>query len=122
MTHDFYAHPGPMTSVSPHDVSSLPTDAAKLSRIIQGLVIHEYMAPAYGVTVSPDRSVESHLRHAEELLDRIFALDPSPLTVARPPERRLVGVCHHFSLLFVALMRAHGIPARYRQGFGTYFN
>jgi hypothetical protein len=40
------------------------------------------------------------------MLDRIFELDASPLTVARPPEKRLVGVCHHFSLLFVAMMRA----------------
>ncbi|HZS61750.1 MAG TPA: transglutaminase-like domain-containing protein, partial [Gemmatimonadaceae bacterium] len=93
-----------------------------MSQIVQGLVIHQYMASAYGVTVSEARSAESHIRHVDEMLDRIFAIDPSPLTVARPPEKRLVGVCHHFSLLFVAMLRAHGIPARYRQGFGTYFN
>lgn len=122
MTHDFYAQTGPMTSPGAHDLFPLPRDPASLSRIIQGLVIHEFMAPAYGVTVSPERASESHIRHVDEMLDRIFELDPSPLTVARPPERRLVGVCHHFSLLFVAMLRAQGIPARYRQGFGTYFN
>ena len=122
MTHEFYAQPGPMTGSGLHHLGSLPTDVATLSRIIQGLVIHEFMAPAYGVSVSPERSAESHVRHVDELLDRIVEIDPSPLTVARPPERRLVGVCHHFALLFVATLRAHGIPARYRQGFGTYFN
>lgn len=122
MTHDFYTHPGPMTSAGSHDLSVLPRDVASLATIVQGLVIHQYMARAYGVTVSEERQAESHIRHVDEMLDRIFEIDPSPLTVARPPEKRLVGVCHHFSLLFVAMLRAHGIPARYRQGFGTYFN
>jgi hypothetical protein len=122
MTHDFYTHPAPMTSSGAHDLTDLPTDVESLARIIQGLVIHEFMAPAYGVTVSPERASESHIRHVDDMLDRIFEIDPSPLTVARPPEKRLVGVCHHFSLLFVAMLRAHGLPARYRQGFGTYFN
>jgi transglutaminase superfamily protein len=34
----------------------------------------------------------------------------------------VVGVCHHFALLLTALLRAKGIPARYRCGFGAYFN
>ena len=122
MTHDFYAQPGPMTSTGSHDLSTLPRDVASLAKIVQGLVIHQYMAKAYGVTVSEAQTAESHIRHVDEMLDRILDIDPSPLTVARPPEKRLVGVCHHFSLLFVAMLRAHGIPARYRQGFGTYFN
>ncbi|HTA72910.1 MAG TPA: transglutaminase domain-containing protein [Gemmatimonadaceae bacterium] len=122
MTRAFYAQPGPMTSAGAHDLSRAPKNPADLARMLHGLVIHEFMAPAYGVTVPPERASESHIRHVDEMLDRIFELDPSPLTVARPPEKRLVGVCHHFALLFVAMMRAHGMPARYRQGFGTYFN
>jgi len=122
MMSDFYAQPGRMTSVGAHDLTRAPRHPADVARMIQGLVIHEFMASAYGVTVSAERASESHIRRVDEMLDRIFALDPSPLAVARPPERRLVGVCHHFSLLFVAVMRAHGMPARYRQGFGTYFN
>ena len=122
MTNEFYARPGPMTSPWAHDLTDIPGDIASLAQIVQGLVIHQYMAAAYGVTVSPERLSEAHIRHVDEMLDRIFEIDPSPLTVARPPEKRLVGVCHHYSLLFVAVLRAHGIPARYRQGFGTYFN
>jgi hypothetical protein len=122
MTHAFYAQPGPMTSAGAHDLSRAPKNPADLARMLHGLVIHEFMAPAYGVTVSAERANESHIRHVGEMLDRIFELDASPLTVARPPEKRLVGVCHHFSLLFVAMMREHGMPVRYRQGFGTYFN
>lgn len=117
MTHDFYARPGAMTSMP-----AIAGDVASLATIIQGLVIHEYMAKAYGVTVPDSRRAESHIRYVDEMLERLFELDPSPLTVARPPGKRLVGVCHHFALLLVAMLRAQGMPARYRQGFGTYFN
>ena len=48
--------------------------------------------------------------------------EPRPLTVARPPEKRLVGVCHHFMVLLLAMPRAKSIPTRGRRGFGTYFN
>lgn len=113
MTHAFYAQPGPITSTGAHDLSRAPKHPADIARMIQGLVIHEFMAPAYGVTVSAERVNESHIRHVAEMLDGIFALDPSPLTVARPPEKRLVGVCHHFSLLFVAMMREHGMPVHW---------
>jgi hypothetical protein len=35
---------------------------------------------------------------------------------------RLVGVCRHFTVLLVAMLRAAGVPARARCGFGAYFN
>ena len=56
------------------------------------------------------------------MIDRILTLDDRPLTVARPPERRLVGVCRHFMVLLLAMLRAKGIAARGRCGFGAYFN
>jgi len=34
---------------------------------------------------------------------------------------RLIVVCRHFTVLFAALLRETGIPARGRCGFGTYF-
>jgi len=56
------------------------------------------------------------------MIDQIFALDHRPLTVPRPPERRLLGVCRHFMVLLLAMLRAKRIPARGRCGFGAYFN
>jgi transglutaminase-like putative cysteine protease len=44
------------------------------------------------------------------------------ISTARPPQKRLVGVCHHPMLLLVAMLRAQGVPARARSGFGSYFN
>jgi hypothetical protein len=43
------------------------------------------------------------------------------LTVARPPEQRLVGNCRNFSVLLCAILRHQGLPARARCGFGAYF-
>ncbi len=103
-------------------LQNLPGDVAVLTEIVQGLAIHEYAASHYGVTVPEARKHESHLRPVEAILSEILALDGRPLTDARPPEKRVVGVCHHFALLLVAMLRTHGIPARYRSGFGSYFN
>jgi hypothetical protein len=89
--------------------------------VLQGLQIHEYMAAAYGFEVPEERRAESQLRPVSAMLERLRALDDRAVAIARPPERRLVGVCRHFTLLLVALLRARGIPARARVGFGTYF-
>ena len=56
------------------------------------------------------------------MLERLLAVDGQPLPVARPVEARLVGVCRHFTVLLVTMLRAQGVPARARCGFGSYFN
>ena len=122
---DFYARPGVMTSGDAHAslLDELPRDVAALARIVQGLALHEYVASSlYGVTIPDKRKSETHIRPVEKMLDRLLAIDPRPLSVARPPEKRLAGVCHHFALLLVAMLRAKAVPARARCGFGAYFN
>lgn len=122
---DFYAHPGVMTDAGEYAVmlDALPNDVAALVRIVQGLALHEFVAsPLYGVTVPEERRSESHIRRLNQMLQRLLAIDAQPLTVARPADKRLVGVCHHFMKFFVAMLRAKGIPARARWGFGSYFN
>jgi Transglutaminase-like superfamily len=49
------------------------------------------------------------------------AHDARPLGEARAPGERQVGVCRHFTLLHVAMLRRAGIRARARCGFGAYF-
>ena len=121
----FYAHAGPMTAPGMYAevLEGLPDDVASLVRIVQGLAIHEFVASEfYGVTIPEERRAESHILPVEQMLDRIMALDAAPLTVSRPPERRLVGVCRHFMVVLLAMLRAKRIPARGRCGFGAYFN
>lgn len=122
---DFYTLPTAMTSGGKYSgmLDKLPNDVGALVSIIQGLAIHEYVASSfYGVVLPEQRKSESHIRPLEGMLDRLFAIDDRPLTVARPPAKRLVGACHHFMLLLVAMLRAKDVPARGRCGFGSYFN
>jgi hypothetical protein len=121
---DFYREPGLLTTSDRHAdaLAALPADVGALARIVQGLAVHQYAAAHYDVTLSEERAAESHIRSVAGMLDRLFEIDPKPLTVARPATKRLVGVCHHFMLLMTAMLRAKGIPARGRCGFGSYFN
>jgi hypothetical protein len=123
--HAYYARPGAMTTASKYAAAlqTLPDDLGGLVRVIQGVVLHEYVAEDfYGFRVPEERKSESHIRPAEQLLDRILTLDPRPFPVTSPVDRRLIGVCRHFAVLLAAVLRAKKIPARVRCGFGTYFN
>lgn len=122
---DFYKFPGPMTSGGKYAAAleKLPSDPAALVAVVQNLVVHEFAASDfYGFVIPEKRKPESHIRQAEKMLDRILALDNDPLVVPREVENRLVGVCHHFVVLLTAMLRAKGVPARARFGFGAYFN
>ena len=99
----------------------LPKDPAALAGVVQGLLIHEHIAGAYGVKLSDAKHAEAHVRPAEEIVREILAHDPRPLSQARAPAERQVGVCRHFSLLHVSMLRRAGLRARARCGFGAYF-
>lgn len=121
---DFYREASDLTSAGSlaRLFDPLPANARSLGRIVQGLVLHKYMAAAYGVQLPASREDESHIRHVEEMLDQILAYDNCSLSIARTAEKRLAGVCGHFTVLLVAMLRHKGIPARERAGFGAYFN
>ena len=119
----YYAMPGPFTDLSAHDarVRELPRTLPELCQVIQGLIVHPFHAELYGLAPNALRHDEVQIRSASAMLDRILALDPSPLSRPRPPERRFVGNCRHFTVLLCAFLRAHGASARARCGFGAYF-
>lgn len=121
---DYYRHPGPMTSAGRHaDVlQSHPGDIEDLAKVVQGVLLHEHWAPAYGQVLSDQRRSDTHLRPAAAMLDRAVVASSEPVHVTRGLEERIVGTCRNFSVLMVALLRAHGIPARARCGFATYFD
>jgi hypothetical protein len=122
---EYYSRPGIMTSAGRYaaTLTGLPHDIGDLAGVVQGLAIHEYAAADfYGFEIPENRKGESHIRSVERMLERILELDNRPLTAPRPPEKRLVGVCHHFMMLLLAMLRAQEVPVRGRRGFGTYFN
>lgn len=99
----------------------LPHDVGGLAEVVQGLLMHEHVAPAYGLTLSPEQHAQAHTRGVQEILDCITRQDGRALQTARPEGERVVGVCRHFTLLHVAMLRSQGVAARARCGFGAYF-
>ena len=120
---DFYREPSPMTAAgaAAPRFADLPNDVESLVRIVQGLGLYDGVArDFYGFEVPAERADEIHIRPIAQMLERIVT-DGRPLAVARPFAERWLGRCRHFSLLLVAMLRANGIPARVRCGFGAYF-
>src|SRR5579862_8407855 len=121
----YYRSFGPMTALGAHgaEFSAIPRDIASLCEVVQGVMIHRDIAPfLYGLKLSEEQRDDGHLRPLAQMLERIHALDPRPLTSPRETARRLPGVCRHFSLMLCSMLRTQGIPARPRCGFGAYFN
>jgi Transglutaminase-like superfamily len=118
-----YVRPGPMTAAGRYAplLGELPGDVASLAAVAHGLLIHEFIAEAYGVMLADEDRASVHLRPVEAMLEQIVARDVRPLGVAREPEGRLASNCRGFTVLMVAMLRAHGTPARARCGFGGYF-
>jgi hypothetical protein len=120
---DLYRRHTRMSDPGPHAalIEALPSDIPSIARAAQGLILHEHWAGAYGQTLSDDRRDEVHLRALRSMLDRVLRHDANPLDLARPPERRVIGNCRDYSLFATAVLRAHGVAARARCGFATYF-
>jgi hypothetical protein len=121
---EFYLQPGPMTALGRHAgaVAALPGEPAAVATVVQGLMVHHHWAQAYQVEITPKRSEEQHLRPAAAMLDVVLANRAGALGERREAGDRVVGVCRHFSVLSTAILRAHGVQARCRVGFGAYFN
>ncbi len=127
MTHEellaYHSDSGVFTGVDhfAHQVDLIANDVASVVGAVQGLLIHEGLASAYGVKLPAERLVERQLHSAVAMLTRASGIDERAVYESRPPEKRAVGVCRHFATLFVAIMRHKGIPSRARCGFADYF-
>ncbi len=119
----FYQQPGVMTDPGSHRemFEALPRDVPALVKVLQGLMLHIFWAERYGVKLSEERQAEVQIRPVKNKVPRLLEIDPRPLDQARPAELRLVGNCRDFSTTLASMLKVHGIPARARCGFGTYF-
>ena len=120
----FYAQPGPLTDPGPHAVlfDRLPTDVPALVEIVHNVLLHVFWIERHGLHLPEARQAEVSLRAVADMLSRLQAISPGPLTAPRAPEERLIGNCRHFATLLSALLRDQGLPARARCGFATYLN
>lgn len=117
---DFYAAPGRHTDVTEFGIEVAGIEEAV--EIVQGLLVYDLVATdLYGVELTPEQTGSVHERSAAALLELARTIDPRPLDEPRTPGDRIGGRCNTFTLLTVALLRAAGIPARSRCGFGAYF-
>ena len=116
----FYTRAEPMTDLGALAAAAraLPAGVAGVSEVVQGLLIHQFWQGAYKVEPSAERAAQTHRRSVIATLEMA---GPGPLAERREPSERAVGVCRHFSVVATALLRAQGIPARARVGFGAYF-
>jgi hypothetical protein len=94
---------------------ALPDDLDSLCQAVRNIYVH-YMSGR----IDKKRKPEVDLRYVTAILDRVQTLDPRPLSVARPRNKKVVGCCRDAALLLCSMLRHKGIPARTRVGFATY--
>jgi hypothetical protein len=117
---DFYATPGRFTRLDECDHAA--GAVAEIVGVVQGLLIYDTVAEAwYEVVLTAAQNETIHERDSARLLDAVRAVDPRPVDEPRPPGLRVGARCHVYSRMTVALLRATGVPARARCGFGAYF-
>ncbi|MBX3313359.1 MAG: transglutaminase domain-containing protein [Actinobacteria bacterium] len=120
MSDDAFLLPGVMTDVGPlaDRVAAIPDDLPSIVAAVQGLLIHEFLGPLYDIEIDQGSDAVNLHRAAD-----ILALaGDAPLTEPRDPSDRVPSNCRQFSVVTTAILRAHGIAARARCGFGAYFN
>jgi hypothetical protein len=119
----FYASHSPESD--PADLrellDGLPADAPSLLDAVAGLILDTTFVAPLGVVCPPDAADDIEVRRLPDMLGRILARGPGSLATPRPPEQRFIGACRHSALLACSALRHHGVPARVRVGFATYF-
>lgn len=103
-------------------VDDLPSDLSALRAVSQQLVAH-YMGSSDGTSgpVEGERLDEVDTRYADAMFSCLLAKGPPTLARDRPADERIAGCCRDFAVLFVAMARHKGYPARVRVGYATYF-
>ena len=116
----FYATAGRFTAVDPREFAS--SDIREVVEAVQGLLVYDVAAhDFYGVELSAQQADAIHERDTARLLAIARAIDGRSIDQARPAANRVGARCHAYSRLTVAFLRAVGVPARARCGFGGYF-
>src|SRR5690606_28189253 len=112
--HTPYTRPGRFAPL----LAALPTDPPALSEVARNVIVH-YRSADRQLPQETDDDID--LRWLEDMLATDQRRHGTPLAEHRAPEQRLQGCCRDHTLLCVAALREHGLPARSRLGFAGYF-
>jgi hypothetical protein len=118
-TQSAVTEPGPAGKA----IDDLPAELAALRQASSQLVFHYRAGGDFAANGVPaERMTEIDARYAGLMLDRVLGRGAPDLARDRQPGDRLVGCCRDATVLFLALARHKGIPARARAGFAAYFH
>jgi transglutaminase-like putative cysteine protease len=113
-SHSAYSDPGRWAEL----LEATPTDPAALSAVARNVIAH-YRANADELPEATRNEIG--LRWLADVLGADQSRNAAPLDRERPMARRVQGCCRDHTLLCVGALRQHGVPARSRVGFASYF-
>ncbi len=102
-----------------HLIDGIEPSIAAVSAIARNIVVH-YRASGHELPTSSRGDIS--LRWAEAIFDRDQQRHPKPLGDQRAVVDRVQGCCRDHTLVAISILRHHGIPARSRVGFCSYFS
>lgn len=104
-------------------VATLPADLPALHHAASQLVFHYGHRDQFAEHgIAEGRLGEIDTRYADDMFRLVRDLSDRPLGTERHPAQRMIGCCRDYTLFLVGMARQHGIPARSRVGFATYFS
>lgn len=99
-------------------LEAVGADLTAIGEVARNVVVH-YRASGEELPAATADEIGS--RWVATILDHDQARHPEPLATPREAASRVQGCCRDFTLLSVAVLRQHGVPARSRVGFAGYF-
>ena len=104
-------------------IDELPAALGELREASSRLVFHYRSGGDFAENGVPAQRIgEINTRYADAMLALLLDRGEPSLGRERRPPDRLVGCCRDATVLFLALARRKGIPARARVGFAAYFH
>ena len=118
----YYKGQGPLSSLGKHtqDAQQLSDDPSKISKIVQGIILHDMWIARYKVNPKPEQWCGVLSPSMEDLVDTVVGVDHAKPFTYREPSERVIACCREFSTMLCGIFRAKGIPARARCGFASY--
>ncbi len=113
-SHSRFSDPGSHADA----LAAIPIDTRILHTVTMQTILH-YRAGAVAATARQWNDID--LRWVSAILDVAAERSGATPSAQRDPADRVGGCCRDHSLLAVAILRQHGIPARTRVGFADYF-